>query len=317
MDRMIENIPESTDFDRAAKASFFAGWNELMHILADFDTAFPPGDGPDDDWPEERKEYFEHCQVEFGMVVSHAAHANELALKSRICEVSPFLLILGTDPKFKVTQDSIDFSELRTVDAVDLPSMVNTLCGKKLSENFNNRYSNIRKLRNRIAHQGAAGSNFDPINLVLLLSEQYADLWPEKRFLRDWYEYLSSTRFSFFHDGKWSTAGMELVEMLDVFFKTVKSKQIESLTGYEKNKRRYACGECYYSESIGNSGGGIDSYRTAYLVSDTTLYCQICEGKSSVVRDDCIGQDCKGNVIGDDAENAGMCLTCGASQEAM
>ena len=88
---MIENIPESSDFDRAAKASFFSAWNELMHTLADFDRAFHPGEDPESDWAEEREEYFEHCQAEFEKIISQAAQANELALKSRLCEVSPFL----------------------------------------------------------------------------------------------------------------------------------------------------------------------------------------------------------------------------------
>jgi len=314
---MIENIPEPSDFDRAAKASFFSAWNELMHTLADFDMVFPLGEDSKDGWAEEREEYFEHCQAELEKIISQTAQANELALKSRICEVSPFLLILGTDPKFKITQDSIDFSELRTVDAVDLPGMVNSLCANKLSDSFNTRYSKVRKLRNRISHQGAAGSKISPVDLVSLLCEQYADLWPEKRFLKDWHEYLSSTRFSFFHDGKWSTAGMEMIEMLEVFFEKATSGQIKSLTGYEKNKRRYACGNCYYNESIGNTGDGMENYRAAYLVSETVLRCQICGGESSVLREDCKSPDCKGNVIGDNAEDAGMCLTCGTLQEAI
>lgn len=50
-DFMIENIPQTSHFDRAAKASFFSAWNELMHTLADFDLSFPPGEAPQDGWP--------------------------------------------------------------------------------------------------------------------------------------------------------------------------------------------------------------------------------------------------------------------------
>lgn len=229
--------------------------------------------------------------------------------------MSPFLLILGTDPKFKTSQNSIDFSELRTVDAVDLPGMVNALCASKLSEQFITRYSKVRRLRNRISHQGAAGTIISPSELVSLLCEQYSDLWPDEKFLKDWHEYLSSTRFSFFHDGKWSTPGIEMVEMLNVFYEKATSGQIKSLTGHEKNKRRYACSKCYYDESIGNTGFGVEDFRTAYLNSDTVVRCQICEGESVVRREDCEESDCKGNVIGDNEDDAGMCLTCGAWRE--
>ena len=311
---MIKNIPDAADFNRAAKASFFAGWNELMHILADFEMSFPPNDDGTEAWPEERMEYLQHCQAEFEKVVSHAAQANELALKSRVCAVSPYLLILGNEPKFKITQESLDFSELRTVDAVDLPAVVNTVCSEKLPVKFHERYSKIRKLRNRITHQGAAGAILKQDELVSLLAEQYADLWPQKRFLQDWFRYLSSTRFSFFHDGKWSTAGMELVETLGVFFRTTKNNQIIALTGSAKNKRRYACCNCYYGEAIGNTGEVLEGFRTAYLVDETTLHCHLCDSKVAVDRKDCSQHDCKGNVIGTEKDSFDMCLTCGSDQ---
>lgn len=311
---MIENIPDTADFDRAAKASFFAGWNELMHILADFEMCFMPNDDGTDAWSEEREEYVQNCQAELAKIISDAAQANELALKSRICEVSPYLLILGNEPKFKMTQDSLDFSELRTVDAVDLPVMVNTVCSDKLPTKFHERYSKMRKLRNRFTHQGAVGTALEPDVLASLLAEQYADLWPQRRFLRDWFEYLSSTRFSFFHDGKRSSAGMELIDMLELFFKTLKNGQIKALTGYAKNSRRYACGECYYDEAIENIGFAMGGVRTAYLVDETTLHCHLCDRKFPVIRKDCPEHECKGNVIGTEAKDCGMCLTCGSEE---
>ena len=269
---MIENIPEAVQFDRSAKASFFAGWNELMHILTDFELSFPTDEDDLDGWDVEREEYYEHCQAEFDKIVSFAAQANELALKSRICEVSPYLLILGNETKFKLTQTSLDFTEFRTVDAVDLPAMVNAVSTNTLPVGFHDRYSKLRKLRNRIIHQGAAGIVFKPGELVSLLTAQYADLWPQKRFLYDWFDYISSTRYSFFHDGKWSSAGMELLEILDVFFDTLSSGQVKSLTGYPKNKRRYLCHKCFRDEAIENAGGIASSFYSAYLLDEKTLH---------------------------------------------
>ncbi|WP_157059047.1 hypothetical protein [Loktanella sp. 5RATIMAR09] len=308
---MIENIPNSAQFDHSAKASFFAGWNELMHLLADFEISFPPDEDGVDSWKDEREDYYQSCQAEFQNIISFTAQANELALKSRVCEVSPYLLILGNEPKFKITQEDLDFTDFRTIDAVDLPAVVNTVSNNRLPIEFHQRYSKIRKLRNRIIHQGAAGIGFKPNELILLLTAQYADLWPQKRFLNDWFEYISSTRFSFFHDGKWSSAGMELVEMLDVFFSALTSSQIESLTGYPKNKRRYVCLRCFSDEAIENAGGHPSSFRTAYLLNQTTLHCHLCDEQFAVNRLDCPEDDCKGNVLGTTEQHQGVCHTCG------
>ena len=49
---------------------------------------------------------------------------NELALKAKICAVSPYLLLLRSEPKFSAKVRDIDFSEFRTLDAVDLPPVI-------------------------------------------------------------------------------------------------------------------------------------------------------------------------------------------------
>lgn len=280
-----------------------------MHIITSFEELCGADPNIYDD--DERKEYYCHCQAELETIYSLAAQANELALKSRICDVSPYLLIMGNEPKFKANNADIDFTDLHTIDAVDLPNIVNNICASKLPERFNKNYSTLRKLRNKIIHQGAAGVVFDPKKIVALLVEQYSDLWPQHTFVFDWIGYISSTRHSYFHDGKWATAELELREMLDTFFSQLTNGQIKALTGHSKTKRRYTCHECYNNGSLENIGYHYSDFSTAYLTNDTSLHCLTCNETFAVQREDCNDEACKGNVISLSSVQMCGCHTCG------
>ncbi|KQW77851.1 hypothetical protein [Ensifer sp. Root127] len=305
---MITNIPSPEKYERAAKNVFFAGWNDLLHLITDFERFRSDESHIADDWAAERERYYQHCHVELEKICFWACQANELALKAMICEVSPFLLLLGTETRFKASKPEIDFSDLHTVDAVDLPNIVNAVSNRSLSAKYVERYGLLRRWRNKITHQGTADTAFTPADMVALMSEQYGELWPEKRFVADWMRYLSGTRLSYFHDGKWSTPSMELCEMLDTFFATLTSGQLKTLTGRAKGARRYVCHRCFWDGSLGRAYD-LSEFRTAYVEKDS-LYCLVCEETYPVRRADC-GSGCQGNVISAAEEFDGLCHTCG------
>jgi hypothetical protein len=300
---MIVNTPTPAQLDDAAKTAFFAGWNELMHLIADFETYhnLEPKQAH-----EERQEYYEHCSADLEKVLVWASHANELALKAIICAESPYLLLLGTDTRFKATGADIDFTELRTIDAVDLPTTVNAVSPSSLSPQFISQYSQLRTARNKHTHQGTAGTAFAPEDLIDLMAFQYAELWPGGRFLADWMSYVSRTRFSYFHDGKWSTPHMEIAETFATFCGHLKDGQTKALLGVSKKTRRYVCHHCYYEGSLGRSGAHVSEFYTAYLKAKTSLYCMLCEETYEVDRENCSDVNCPGNVISGEG-----CHTCG------
>jgi hypothetical protein len=53
-----------------------------------------------------------------------------------ICEISPFLLLLGNDQKLNKIHKDTEFSEFKTLDAVELPGAVNVLCKEPLTDKF-------------------------------------------------------------------------------------------------------------------------------------------------------------------------------------
>jgi hypothetical protein len=309
------NVPTAEEYNRAAKSAFFAGWNELFHLIADFEHFFQDEKPNTPKWRSERARYYSHSTAEIEKVCLLASQASELALKAKICEVSPYLLLLGSDVKFKVAVSDVDFKDLRTLDAVDLVLTVNSVSTAKLTPQFADRFNELRTWRNKIMHQGTASVALDPKEIACSMAEQYAELWPEGRFVNEWAAYLSTTRSSFFHDHKWSTPHMELAEMFDVFFKTLETGNIASLTGIKpKNKRRYLCHECQYRGSIDHSGLDPSELLTCYLETPDSLRCLICEDVFSVHRNDCVEDNCKGNVISAAGDYEGMCHTCGGDQ---
>lgn len=85
----IINIPTANHFEQAAKTAFFAGWNDLLHLISDFELHREREPDAAEDWDDERKRYYAHCKVELEKVCSWAGQATELALKAKICARAP------------------------------------------------------------------------------------------------------------------------------------------------------------------------------------------------------------------------------------
>ena len=307
---MISNVPTSQDLNKSALTAFFAAWHQLIQLFDDFNQSFGL---ENEDFLEELEQYYGHCQAELETIYSLAAQASELALKARICEVSPFLLLLGNSSSFGESESDLDFSELRTIDAVDLPNAVNAICASKVSDGFKQRYTEIRKVRNKIAHLGGSGKQSAPREVMKLLVDQYAELWPGAQFLNNWINYIGSRRYSFFHDGKWTSAEMELADIQETFFSLLSKGEFKKLVGFQKSQRRYICHTCVYNGGLDRHGIGT-SLTTAFLVEKNTLRCQLCTETTEVVREDCNQDDCKGDVISDSKFNGESCHTCGQHQ---
>lgn len=196
---------------------YFSAWSSLIRIRADFEAVFEPGGDPrpsEADWAEEWSEYVEGYQPELQAVCSVIQQSNELALKAKICAVSQYLLLLGSEPKFSDKVREIDFSEFRTLDAVDLPASVNSLCPRPLSDSYVTDYNVVRVLGNRFTHLGHAGRNFQPEDLLQLLVRQYVELWNDRSWLTDRATFASRTGAAFLHDGKYSSTASEVAGCL-------------------------------------------------------------------------------------------------------
>lgn len=311
---MITNIPTSDSLDDVALRLYFSAWGHLITILRDFDLAFEPGHDPSvSGWNEERAEYLAACQPELQSVCTLIQQSNELALKARICKVSPFLLLLRSDGKLSTITKNVDFSEFRTLDAVELPAAVNTFCQEALSEQFIQTYNDIRQLRNKIAHLGHPAQIFEPNELLHTLVFQYTELWKHRAWLQDRVEFLSQTRASFFHDGRYTSPHMEVMHELPLTLDILSPSEFRQLFGCAKSKRRYLCHSCIDQGRTKYADLDMDVCKTAIL-DDThsSINCLMCGENFRISRSKCTEENCKGTVIGDnDDAYVGMCHTCG------
>ncbi|MER9694875.1 hypothetical protein NKJ16_23450 [Mesorhizobium sp. M0179] len=312
---MIVNVPTADALDDVALRLYFTAWSNLIKIIDEFEQVYDVKFDldRDDSWEEERLGYLKACQPELQSTCAIIQQSNEIALKAMICRVSPFLLLLKSDPKFSIQNGDVDFSEFRTLDAVDLPLAVNSLCEEPLSDRFIQTYNLVRSLRNTIAHLGASTKKFRPEELIKILLFQYPQIWRSRLWLKDRVEFASQTRTSYFHDFKYTSPHMDVMHELPTTISMIGKADFKKLFGEAKSKRRYLCHQCVDAANTRYADLDLDVCRTAHLIEDgKNIHCLMCGGTFPVVRRKCEVDGCKGDVISqDDSEYPECCHTCG------
>lgn len=307
---VIENVPTCEDLHKSALRLYFTAWTNLITIATDFDEVFPD----DEDWSDEKAAYLKGCQSDMQSCCTLMQQSNELALKARIAEVSPYLLLFRNDRKLSVRPESLDFSDLRTLDANDLPGAVNSFCFKTLSDTFLADYTEVRKLRNKIVHLGSVDREFEADSLLKIMVRQFIELWPNRGWLVERYNYAKSTRYAALHDGKSSSAESEVYDQLTASIDRFSKSEFKRLFGVDKHARRYLCPICYYQSSARSAGVDPADCRTAFLLAENKhlVRCAMCEATTPITRAKCIISSCKGDVLATGEQRIeGMCLTCG------
>lgn len=315
---MITNLPSLESLNNVALKIFFRAWGDLLTMISDFSMMY----GQERNIPETRtiyaeewSEYIDNMQSDLQSVCSLLQQSMELALKARVCGVSPYLLLLNNGMKLTTSTKQIDFSVLKTIDATELPGAVNTLTDKPLTDEFIGRYSKLRSLRNKITHLGEAGVELDPDEMVRLTISLYLDLWSDRKWLPDRLNFASQTRQAWFYDGKYTSAHMEILHEWSVGLEIFTKGEFKNLFGHKKTERRYLCHHCIYQGDTRYAGLENIDCKTAYLDTDKkAVTCIMCSGTFQIDQKKC--PSCKGNVIGAaDDEFAGRCHTCGEDIE--
>jgi hypothetical protein len=91
---VIINIPTAGSLNDTALRLHFSAWTSMIRMIEDVDFILDRDD--EEHWKERWPEYLATCQPELQSVCALIQQSNELALKAKICKVSPFLLLLGT-----------------------------------------------------------------------------------------------------------------------------------------------------------------------------------------------------------------------------
>lgn len=213
--------------------------------------------------------------------------------------------------KLSASPKNVDFSELRTLDAIDLPGGVNTLTDQPVSDEFVGMYADMRSLRNRVTHLGEAGVSLDPDKVLRQAVSLYATIWPDRRWLSDRLEFAGRTRLAWMHDNKYTSTHMVVLQEWPIDVELLTKGEFKRQFHHTKATRRYLCHQCVYAGDTRYAGLDKPGCGTAYLDSaSTTIHCIMCDGTFGAERKKC--PNCEGDVLGsNDDEWVGYCHTCG------
>jgi len=300
--------------DDTALELHFASWSGLTSLRWDFDVAHDEdwSDHTDSETAEQWIEYVTACQPDLRSSAAVLHQSTEIALKARICRVSPYLLVrMDGRPSAKV---SIDFSDLRTIDAVDLPYCVNALTPEPLSDVFIERFSKYRMERNRVMHLGRASERLELEELLHRAIFLYKELWPNRAWLEDRVKYGSVGAASFFHDGRYSSAEAAALHEWPFVEEFLTKGEFKALFGVAKSARRYRCFDCEYSAST--KGFSPDGATIVIRPRPDELACLMCAKKYAVERGGVCQNACEHPMIAvDPAERQLRCHYCGAPDD--
>jgi hypothetical protein len=309
---MITDLPTPDEYDRSGVNLFNMAWaaaTSPVHKLEELvDGMGLSGAGLD----QAVEHYWRGVQPQLANALSLTHQAMEVSIKGRIAAVSPYLLIANQPKDYPKDSDKTDvsFTELRTVDAIDLIRLHNTVAPVKLGSDFAVLFEKSRRERNKFIHGGKAHTTIKPLDVAQRVVEAFAALNPDLRWPAVRMEYLDNDE----HWGFGFSAEFSVVNVLHEFddvIQLAKKGWVERYLGFAKNKRRYHCPKCYFAA---------DSHEREFLPrlaqlsgAGDFLKCFICSAVTPVDRQDCVGSECKGNVMRP-VERDHWCTTCGNSQ---
>jgi hypothetical protein len=312
---MILNVPSTDDLNAVARRLYFSAWTQLVGIQNDIFgyteyVSQYSNDGIEID--NETKSYLQRAQPDLQSLFILVQQSNELALKARICEVSPYLLLLKNDGRLRLEPSDTDFSELRTLDATDLPGAVNSFSSKHLSEAYVKSYNLLRRQRNKISHLGYQVGEFEPQELFRILALQWTEFWQDRLWLRDRADFECQNRNSLFHDYKYNSPMMIVMQELPLTLQSLTAKEFKSIFGCSKKLLKFLCHQCFYEGNTRNSGLEVALSKSAVFLKDRSeVNCLICGKFHKAKAEKCTNKECKFGVISIEEGYKGQCHNCG------
>lgn len=313
---MIVNLPDADALTETALRLYFDAWDRLRAVLNDWDSRIP--DAPfakpiPEMWTEEAEAYLEDCQTDLQAIIAVIQQSNELALKARLCAVSPYLLLLENPVPFSAEPKPLDFFDLRTIDAQRLPQAVNTLCPKPLPPTFITRYDTLRKTRNRYTHLGQIGSPLNPVDMLVGLIDQFVELWPNRAWLSDRLRVAHHDREAGFGDKFWNPA-FRVLQMWEGDVELMPPAKFRALFGVDPKVVRYLCHACRKNAQTREGLYGLKA-PTAFLIDDRpAIQCLACQQPTAIAHEQCERPACISNIMGA-GDHDGICHLCGHERD--
>ena len=312
---MLINVPNADDLDEMALRLYFDAWERNITLQFEFAEFFEIHDAKLDGEHEYKGEWAEYvalAQSELGVICATIQQSAELRLKSIICCISPFLLLLNGAVPFKSSHNNnIDFSEQRTLDAVDLPNAVLTLTDFDLPRSYVEQYGAMRRLRNQITHLGSHKGGLTPYQLFKILGQQYVSLWPDGRWLFRRVKFDGNSARRFFHDERYSSVESNVMAELPYTIDVLDNSTFKKMFGVAKGKLKGFCPSCMNARA---SKWDAQGHATAHQTGSNTAKCAMCEREFTLqtLKKGCSECGSKTCIEDTDSYDA-LCFSCGHS----
>lgn len=298
---MIVDVPTPAEFQTAGLNQLYLAWQIAISAVQGYDGAIAWG--AEDD-RETRDEYWRRTQPALANAYSLIQQAMELALKGRIAEVSPFLL-LGDPGRWPASAAAAatSFGEFRTLDATELVKVHNCVRTPPLDPDFSRFWDEVRRVRNTIMHS-ATPRSFDPGDVLRAILHAAEALFAETRWPRrllDMEEQSSAAAFGF-HDSLQNNVMHEV----ELALRHLNTSDARRFLDFDPRQRAYLCPVCYQhaNHDAQDEWPALAQLERA-TPGSTTLTCIVCESVTAVDRIACLYPSCEGDVLADD-----QCLTC-------
>lgn len=305
---MIIDVPSADEFRERADG--------LLHLAMDIAMKLYDDQGDHylvDADQQMRDDYWRKCQPALANALALVQQAHELHLKSRIAEISPFLLIArdpGHWPKDGLKRD-VRFAEFLTTGAGELPRLHDMVCETRLDNITTEFLKSVREQRNMFVHQGHVGfaTSAELFGLVL---QTHRWIYPGTPWFAARAAYSENDQLSALYSTDHVTAALHME--FAAFKNALSPGAFKEHLGIALSIRAYECPHC--RREIENA----DPERTAYLVPNSSksnrIACIVCQRETQVVRHKCHDPSCRSTVHSHPDEGRGeLCLLCGAGED--
>jgi len=292
---VIENIPTADELLTVSLRLYFKAWSEITTIVTEWERYsglstpdwspergffYLDGEnGSGDDTTSEWRDYIEAAQSDLQGIYTLIQQSQEIGLKARICEISPYLLLKRTD--VKATDPNTytwDFTDFPTIDASELIRVHNTFCSTLLSKDFQTMFDEIRRNRNKISHLGIYRRAIDPQVIIDILQTHYKELYPERRWMEDRLHFATLHRWADYADSDYNERS-DLFHELWLLLPGLSDAQYSWLMGHDREELRFICFSCSSHARLGGHQPYETDVPTAFRIGETlNVRCVICDG---------------------------------------
>jgi hypothetical protein len=318
---VIKNIPTADELRLVSIRLYFKAWADTANIITEWaeygEWATESQEEDDTDSPAGWEQYIAAAQSDLQGIFTLIQQSQEIGLKARICEVSPFLLLRRTDVRPTEGEQNVwDFTDFPTLDASELIRVHNMFCSTTLSKEFQSKYEEIRRGRNKISHLGIYRNNLEPLEIIDILQLHYSELYPGRRWMEDRLHFAALSKWVDFQFDSDFNERTGLFNELWHLIPVLTDDQFKRLMGHERTETRFACHECGHDAGLGNSQPYVTDVPTAYLVGEDRVRCVMCDVEYPIKHvAPCPVTDCGCEWQSAQEGHVGLCMECGWAPE--